>query len=405
MPASRVLSVVAAIVSVGFLVSATQASIADLAVQVTDAPDPVAVGSDLHYTIVVTNKGPGSVDDVTVRDNLPKKVGYGSSSASQGTCVESANVVTCALGTITTGQSAAVHILVAPIKHGTLHDTATVSSTTDNDPDSTNDTASTTTTAQGPDCTVVGTWGDDGLNGTPGNDVMCGLGGNDIANAGAGDDILLGGGGNDTLVGGSGTDLLSGGPGNDNLSGGRGGDYLSGGPGNDTLSGGHGADTCFQNGGTGSRDCPGNSRPDGNDTRSPLDVSRAVASPGAGSLGVTIKTLARWTPLGIWDEGFFVVFLDTSGDARPDYEVLVRSTSTRLVGQLRTAGGSRIGSVPVHRPSKRSMHVTILFGPVHFGAARHYYRWQAESIWNAPPCSGVCFDFDDNAGGAPESRL
>ncbi len=60
-------------------------------------------------------------------------------------------------------------------------------------------------------CTIVGTVGDDVLQGTSGRDVICGRGGDDFIDAGAGDDVVYGEGGDDTLVGGPGADDLRGG--------------------------------------------------------------------------------------------------------------------------------------------------------------------------------------------------
>ena len=54
---------------------------------------------------------------------------------------------------------------------------------------------------------VMGTPGDDTLNGTENGDVIYGLGGNDTLDGGAGDDILNGGAGDDILNGGDGADV------------------------------------------------------------------------------------------------------------------------------------------------------------------------------------------------------
>jgi uncharacterized protein len=99
------------------------------------------------------------------------------------------------------------------------------------------------TMCNGLEATIVGTTGNDVINGTNGDDVIVGLGGNDVINGGGGDDVICGGGGNDTLNGGNGNDTLLGGFGNDTLNGANGNDTLSGGGGNDTLNGGHGDDS------------------------------------------------------------------------------------------------------------------------------------------------------------------
>ena len=448
------------LVSLGVLAAAApsasgapQAPAADLALALTDKPDPVAVGADLRYTLVVTNNGPDAATAAAVDDTLPDQTSFGSATSSQGTgCSELGGAVHCDLGSIGAASSASVHIRVAPLAHGTLHDAATASSSTA-DPNSGNNDGAEDTTATGANCTIVGTWGHDDLSGTAADDVLCTLGGNDTLAGRAGGDVLAGGSGVDTatyassshrvsadlasgkakgqgadtltqvenvvgsshddflagstgpntLQGGAGTDLLYGRGGNDHLVGGGGADYLAGGLGNDALTGGRGADTCLQNQGSGSRDCPGQTRPDGNDTAGRFDVSQVRVSPGR-PLGVRITTFSRWTVYGVWDSGFVVVFIDSTGTPRPDYEVLIRSNGSHMVARLRFASGVPIEGVPVRRPNARSVAVSIPFSPIHFGPGRRYYRWQVESIWNAPPCGKVCFDLDDNAGGAPEPR-
>ena len=73
-----------------------------------------------------------------------------------------------------------------------------------------------------PECTIIGTPGNDRLRGTNGDDVICGLGGDDIIDGRNGNDILIGGEGNDTLDGGNGSDTLDGGNGSDSANGGNG---------------------------------------------------------------------------------------------------------------------------------------------------------------------------------------
>lgn len=90
---------------------------------------------------------------------------------------------------------------------------------------------------------IVGTSGEDELEGGAGNDLLNGRGDEDELEGGSGNDVLLGGGGSDELEGGTGNDLLDGGNGRDELEGGSGNDVLFGGLGNDTLSGGAGFDS------------------------------------------------------------------------------------------------------------------------------------------------------------------
>ncbi len=69
----------------------------DLAITVTDAPDPVATGGTLTYTVTVTNTDPAiGATGVVVTDTLPAGVTFVSASAA--VCGEAAGIVTCAVG-------------------------------------------------------------------------------------------------------------------------------------------------------------------------------------------------------------------------------------------------------------------------------------------------------------------
>ncbi|MEO1298257.1 MAG: Ig-like domain-containing protein, partial [Cyanobacteria bacterium J06636_16] len=89
---------------------------------------------------------------------------------------------------------------------------------------------------------VIGGTGNDRLNGGTGDDEMSGGEGNDLANGGPGNDVITGDAGDDSLGGGDGDDFLRGGQGNDRVRGGEGNDRLQGGQGNDSLNGGRGDD-------------------------------------------------------------------------------------------------------------------------------------------------------------------
>lgn len=114
--------------------------------------------------------------------------------------------------------------------------------------------------SSGPMCngypaTIIGTVGDDFIEGTDGddvivtgsgNDTILALAGDDMVCAGNGDDFVVGMQGSDQLWGGTGDDIVIGGPGNDAVYGENGDDILFGNFGNDTLFGGRGDD--FLNG-------------------------------------------------------------------------------------------------------------------------------------------------------------
>jgi len=108
---------------------------------------------------------------------------------------------------------------------------------------------------------VMGTNGNETINGTSGSDLIASFNGVDTVNGLAGNDKILGGTGVDTLNGGdgndhiygyteadtlngnSGNDLIYGGKGNDTIDGDAGDDSLYGEAGNDTLTSGAGTDT------------------------------------------------------------------------------------------------------------------------------------------------------------------
>jgi len=115
---------------------------ADISVTDTDSPDPAHVGQNLTYAIVVANGGPSPATGATLSVALPKNAGFGSVSSSQGTCSIKPQkaLVTCALGTVASGASVTVTIVVKPSAKGTITSTAT-GSANEADPNTTNNKA------------------------------------------------------------------------------------------------------------------------------------------------------------------------------------------------------------------------------------------------------------------------
>ena len=104
---------------------------------------------------------------------------------------------------------------------------------------------------QGERATVVGTSGDDVLQGTPerdvffgglGNDRIIALGGDDLICGGGGDDDINAGNGNDIVIAGNGDDIVRGRRGNDQINGGDGDDDINGNADNDVVLGSEGSD-------------------------------------------------------------------------------------------------------------------------------------------------------------------
>jgi uncharacterized repeat protein (TIGR01451 family) len=85
---------------------------ANLAISKASWPEIVTAGTNLTYTLVVTNIGPSSAEGVVVTDTLPAGVSLVSSSTSQGAgCTNSATPV-CELGTIAANAQASITLVV-----------------------------------------------------------------------------------------------------------------------------------------------------------------------------------------------------------------------------------------------------------------------------------------------------
>ncbi|MBI2780064.1 MAG: SBBP repeat-containing protein [Gammaproteobacteria bacterium] len=125
-----------------FATKITAPGLADLAVTKTGTPNPVTAGSNLTYTITVTNNGPDTATGVTLRDALPAGGTLISASPSQGSC----SGATCALGTLNKGASATLTIVMIPTAAGTLSNAATATEN-ENDPDAANNRAAANITA------------------------------------------------------------------------------------------------------------------------------------------------------------------------------------------------------------------------------------------------------------------
>ena len=124
---------------------------ADVGVTLTDAPDPQTAGSNVTYTITATNGGPSTASNVVVSFPLPANATFVSAAVPGANCTTPAagqgGTVTCTAsaplapaGTLT----GTIVVNVNPAFSGTLTATATIASTS-TDPNSSNDSATTTT--------------------------------------------------------------------------------------------------------------------------------------------------------------------------------------------------------------------------------------------------------------------
>ena len=128
-------------------------SVADLSITNAASPDPVAAGSNVTYTQVVTNNGPSAADNAALIEAVPTNTTFVSLAAPSGwTCTTPAvgatgNIVCTDLSLA--GSTAATFSLIVKVNTGTTNgtvitNTASVSSSV-SDPNSSNNTASAVT--------------------------------------------------------------------------------------------------------------------------------------------------------------------------------------------------------------------------------------------------------------------
>jgi len=113
-------------------VQTTAVRAADLRVTKVDSADPIFVGGQTTYTMVVTNNiGWVTATGVVLTDNLPAGMTFVSATTSQGSLVTppvgSTGIVTANLGSLAVGAKATVTVTVQATQAGVLSNTASVS--------------------------------------------------------------------------------------------------------------------------------------------------------------------------------------------------------------------------------------------------------------------------------------
>jgi len=110
-------------------------------------PGSARVNQPVTFTATVTNSGPNVSTGVTLHAPLPAGATLNSASSSRGSCI-TAGIVTCPIGTLDAGGSAAVTFVLNTNQTGLL--TASASAEGDYDPDQANNSSSATTTILSP---------------------------------------------------------------------------------------------------------------------------------------------------------------------------------------------------------------------------------------------------------------
>lgn len=114
----------------------------NLALTVTDNPDPVFQNTTLTYTLTVTNNGPKTANSVVLVDELPATATF--ISTSNPNCAHNSGIVTCNFSSINNGAQIQFTIDVMPTTLGPINN-YTIVSANENDPDSTNNSDTETT--------------------------------------------------------------------------------------------------------------------------------------------------------------------------------------------------------------------------------------------------------------------
>ncbi|QMU29747.1 isopeptide-forming domain-containing fimbrial protein [Adhaeribacter radiodurans] len=115
---------------------------ADLAVTNTVSPSPYVVGTDVTYTITVTNNGPNATSAVSITDQLPAGLDFKSYTASTGVGTYNSTTGVWTVGALASGASQTLTLVAAPNTTNTITTTASVTNSSTYDSQTGNNAAS-----------------------------------------------------------------------------------------------------------------------------------------------------------------------------------------------------------------------------------------------------------------------
>jgi uncharacterized repeat protein (TIGR01451 family) len=124
----------------------------DLELAKTVSDSTPNVGQNVTFTVTLTNNGPSTATNVSVTDLLPSGLTFVSAAPSEGTYVPGTGLWT--VGTVTMATPQTLTIIATVVSSNPATNTATISTSDQFDPDTGNDTASTTVTPQQADLVV-----------------------------------------------------------------------------------------------------------------------------------------------------------------------------------------------------------------------------------------------------------
>jgi uncharacterized repeat protein (TIGR01451 family) len=93
------------------------AALADLSLSASALPEPVTAGSNLVYTIFVTNRGPAAASGVVVSNRIPAGVNFVSAT---GGATPSGGILLVNLGSLAAGATNSAQVIVQPMVAGKL---------------------------------------------------------------------------------------------------------------------------------------------------------------------------------------------------------------------------------------------------------------------------------------------
>jgi uncharacterized repeat protein (TIGR01451 family) len=140
---------------------------ADIGVAKIASSGSVAVGSNVTFTVTVTNHGPSDATGVQVTDQLPAGLTFVSATPSQGTYTSATGLWD--IGPMANGVSVTLSLTATVTTTGSITNTATKTHENEADPNSANDSASATVNGQAPDLIIAKSHVDPFVRGTTGS--------------------------------------------------------------------------------------------------------------------------------------------------------------------------------------------------------------------------------------------
>ncbi|MEM7114183.1 MAG: hypothetical protein AAF614_17245 [Chloroflexota bacterium] len=129
-------------------VNNTPPSNAEVGITKTDLEDPIDLGENINYSVVVVNNGPQTAKSVVVTDTLPENVDFVTAVPDNGSsCSHDSGTITCNLGDLADQATVTIPIVVTPTTGGTFTNNVSVTGNI-TDGDSSNDSDSEDTTVE-----------------------------------------------------------------------------------------------------------------------------------------------------------------------------------------------------------------------------------------------------------------